>query len=113
MKRILVIDIGGSNIKLRATGRKDPVKIPSGGHMTPRAFVNAVRKATSGWRYDCISIGYPGLVVDGVPKEDNPHLERGWTRFELRRAFGRPMPLCRRWAAIKEDECCFWDWGPA
>ena len=62
--QILVIDVGGTNVKVLATGRKDPVKIPSGPAMTARAMVAAVRKATAGWKYTGVSIGYPGPVID-------------------------------------------------
>src|ERR1700740_132556 len=57
-KRVLVIDVGGTHVKVRATGRTEPVKIPSGPSMTPKAMVAAVKKATDGWLYDAVSIGY-------------------------------------------------------
>jgi polyphosphate glucokinase len=63
--QILVIDVGGTNVKVLATGRKDPVKIPSG--TTARAMVAVVRKATAGWKYTGVSIGYPGPVIDNLP----------------------------------------------
>ena len=58
--RILAIDVGGTHVKVLSTGRTTSVKIPSGPKMTPRQMVTQVRKATAGWKYDVVSIGYPG-----------------------------------------------------
>jgi polyphosphate glucokinase len=88
--KILVIDVGGSQIKVLATGRKTPVKIPSGPDMTARTMVRRVRKAVAGWRYDAISIGYPGAVVHGKPVSEPRNLGGGWVGFNFRKAFGRP-----------------------
>jgi polyphosphate glucokinase len=88
--RILVIDVGGSHIKVLATGRRTPVKIPSGPDMTARAMVRRVRKAVAGWRYDAISIGYPGAVLHGKPVSEPRNLGGGWVGFDFRKAFGRP-----------------------
>jgi polyphosphate glucokinase len=89
--KILVIDVGGSQIKVLATGRKTPVKIPSGPDMTARTMVRRVRKAVAGWRYDAISIGYPGAVVHGRPVSEPHNLGGGWVGFNFRKAFGRPV----------------------
>ena len=59
-KKILVIDVGGTNIKVLATGQKEPIKIPSGPNMTAKQMVKDVRKATLGWKYAAVSMGYPG-----------------------------------------------------
>jgi len=91
--RILVVDVGGTHIKILATGQVHPVKIPSGPTMTPERMVNLVRSATPGWRYDVVSIGYPGPVINGKPAEDPRNLGKGWVGFNFRRAFGRPVKL--------------------
>jgi polyphosphate glucokinase len=91
--QILVIDVGGTNIKVLATGRKQPVKIPSGPAMTARAMVAAVRKATAGWKYTGVSIGYPGPVVDNVPLAEPRNLGKGWVKFDFAKAFGFPVKL--------------------
>lgn len=93
MKKVLVIDIGGSNVKLFATGRAGRVKIPSGPALTPRQMVADVRQATEGWRYDVITIGYPGPVVRGRIAREPVNLGTGWTRYNFARAFGRPVRL--------------------
>ncbi len=70
--RILVIDVGGTHVKVLATGHKKPLKILSGSEMTARKMVAAVRKAAANWKYDAVSIGYPGPVVHGHPVGE-PH----------------------------------------
>jgi polyphosphate glucokinase len=91
--KILVIDVGGTNLKVCVTGRKEAIKIPSGPRMTAARMAKAVRKATAGWHYDVVSIGYPGAVVDGKPAVEPRNLARGWVRFDYRKAFGRPVRI--------------------
>ena len=90
---ILVIDIGGTNVKLLATGRREPVKIPSGPRMTPRKMVRLVKRAVRGWRYAAVSIGYPGPVALDRPIAEPRNLGRGWVGFNFRRAFGKPVRI--------------------
>jgi len=91
--KVLVIDIGGTHIKLLATGQKEPIKIPSGPEMTPRRMVTLVRRATAKWKYLAVSIGYPGPVLHGKPVSDPHNLAPGWVGFDFRKAFGRPVKL--------------------
>ena len=88
-----MIDVGGQHIKLLATGRRTPVKIVSGPHLTPAILVRDVLAATAGWRYDAVTIGYPGPVRRGRPLTDPHNLGRGWLRFNFARALGRPVRL--------------------
>ena len=92
-KRTMVIDIGGTNVKVCLTGRKVPLKIPSGPKMTPSKMAAAVKKATADWKYDSVSIGYPGPVRDGKPAVDPKNLGGGWVRFDYRKAFGAPVKI--------------------
>ena len=92
-QKILVVDIGGTNVKLLATGHRTPVKIPSGPEMTPRKMVTAVRKAAADWQYSKVSIGYPGPVLNGKPVSDPHNLACGWVGFDFHKAFGRPVKL--------------------
>ena len=87
--RILVIDVGGTHVKVLATGHRQRVLIPSGPRMTPARMVAAVRAATAGWQYDAVSIGYPGPVVQGRPRREPYNLGPGWMKFSFKRAFGR------------------------
>ena len=88
--KILVIDVGGTNLKLGLSGSRRRVKIPSGLEMTPTRMVAAVRKATVGWKYTVVSIGYPGPVRNGRPVAEPKNLGRGWVRFNYSEAMGKP-----------------------
>lgn len=91
--KILVIDVGGSNVKVSLSGRKAPIKIPSGPKMTAARMAAAVRKATAGWAYGAVSIGYPGPVVNGKPAKEPKNLGTGWVRFDYRKAFAEPVRI--------------------
>ena len=82
-KKILVVDVGGTHIKVLATGRKEPVKIPSGPKMTPKKMVKEVREATKDWNYSVVSIGYPGPVVHGHPSERTAQSRRRLGRIRF------------------------------
>jgi len=89
--KILVIDVGGTNVKVLATGKRTPIKIPSGRHMTPRLMAKEVLAATADWEYDAVSIGYPGPVLRGRPAREPWNLGKGWVRFDFKKAFRRPV----------------------
>lgn len=91
--RILVIDVGGNNVKLLASGQVAPRKVPSGPTLTPRRMVTAVKKACADWRYDAVTIGVPTAVKDGRPFEEPKNIGRGWVRFDYRAAFGKPVRI--------------------
>ena len=91
--KILVVDVGGTHIKVLATGYKRPLKIPSGPDMTPRVMARRVLAATKGWKFDAVSIGYPGAVVHGKPVSDPHNLGKGWVGFNFKKAFGRPVKI--------------------
>ena len=90
---ILVIDVGGTNVKVLATGHRVRVKIPSGPSMTPAKMVKAVKDSTAGWKYDVVSIGYPGPVENNRPVLEPHNLGPGWRRFNFERAFGKPVRM--------------------
>src|SRR5712691_10643534 len=92
-RRILVIDVGGTHVKLLVTGMKQPILIPSGPTLTPRAMVRQVKAAVKSIPYDVASIGYPGPVVHGRPLREPHNLGKGWVRFNFRRALGRPVKI--------------------
>ena len=91
--KILVIDVGGTNIKVLATGHKTPIKIPSGPDLTPSLMVRRVRQAVKDWEYDAVSIGYPGAVLEGKPVSEPKNLGGGWVRFNFKKAFGCPVKV--------------------
>jgi polyphosphate glucokinase len=93
VKRILVIDVGGTHVKVSTAGRREPLKIPSGPTTTPARMAAQVRKAIDGWKYDAVSIGYPGPVKRGRPALEPHNLGRGWMRFDYQKAFGVPVKI--------------------
>ena len=90
---VLVVDVGGTNIKVLTLGHPTPRKIPSGPSYTPRALVADVKKATAGWRYAAISVGLPGVVAKGRLVAEPPNLGRGWVGFDFDKAFGWPVRI--------------------
>lgn len=90
---ILVVDVGGTNIKALATGRRNVLKIPSGPKMTARKMVRLVRQGTIDWHYASVSIGYPGPVLHGKPVSEPANLGGGWVGFDFKKAFGCPVHL--------------------
>jgi predicted NBD/HSP70 family sugar kinase len=90
---ILVIDVGGTHVKVLATGQKNPVKIASGPKMTAKRMVKAVLSAAAGLDYSAVSIGYPGPVIHGRPLSEPHNLGGGWVGFDFQKAFGRPVKL--------------------
>jgi polyphosphate glucokinase len=92
-KNILVIDVGGTHVKVIGSGQKEPVKIPSGLKMTAKKMVREVRETTKDWDYSVVSIGYPGPVVHGRPLSEPHNLGGGWVGFDFRKAFGRPVKI--------------------
>ena len=91
--KILVIDIGGTNVKMLATGQKEPTKFPSGPKMTAAEMVKQVKAVTKDWDYGRISIGYPGPIINGRPLREPHNLGGGWMKFNFSRAFGRPVKV--------------------
>jgi polyphosphate glucokinase len=91
--KVLVIDVGGSNVKLLATGQPQPRRFPSGPTMTPPQMVAEVKKLTTDWQYDVVSLGYPGLVLRGRIAAEPYNLAPGWGGFDFAAAFARPVKL--------------------
>lgn len=88
---VLVIDIGGTHVKVLATGRVADREFVSGQTLTPKRMVSGVRKLVAGWKYDVISIGYPGPVLRGRPIAEPWNLGKGWVGFNFEAAFERPV----------------------
>jgi hypothetical protein len=90
---VLVVDVGGTHVKMFMAGFKEPVKVPSGPTMTVRKMVAIVKEATAGWKYDRISIGYPGPIINGRPLREPHNLGGGWVGFDYKKAFGCPVKI--------------------
>src|SRR5213080_2695753 len=91
--RVLVVDVGGTRVKVLATGEKAPREFASGPTLTAEQMVAGVRTAAAGWKYDAVSIGYPGPVLHGRPVAEPHNLGPGWVGFDFRKAFGRPVKI--------------------
>jgi polyphosphate glucokinase len=90
---VLVIDIGGTNVKILATGQSEPRKFPSGSSLTAQAMVEGVRQLAADWVYEAVSIGYPGPVLRGRPMAEPHNLGSGWVDFDFAKAFARPVRI--------------------
>jgi polyphosphate glucokinase len=90
---ILVVDVGGTSVKILATGQEEPRKFPSGPTMSAEQMVATVKELAGDWQYDVVSIGYPGFVVRGRPVTEPVNLALGWVGFDFQAAFGCPVKI--------------------
>jgi len=90
---VLVIDIGGTHVKVLATGQGARREFDSGPTLTPKRMVSEVRKLVADWEYDVVSIGYPGPVHQNRPVSEPWNLGRGWAGFNFEAAFKRPVKV--------------------
>jgi polyphosphate glucokinase len=90
---VLVVDVGGTHVKVLATGQQDPRKFVSGPALTAKQMVSSVRKITGDWSYDVVSIGYPGPVLQGHPIAEPHNLGIGWVGFDFEKALRRPVKV--------------------
>ncbi|HTY85817.1 MAG TPA: ROK family protein [Candidatus Acidoferrum sp.] len=90
---ILAIDIGGTHVKILATGETERREFESGLSLTPRRMVAGVKKLAKDWKYDVVSIGYPGPVLRNRPMAEPHNLARGWVGFNFEAAFKRPVKV--------------------
>jgi polyphosphate glucokinase len=91
--KILVVDVGGTHVKILATGQHEHRQVDSGPAMTARGMVSAVKRLSADWSWDHVSIGYPGPIVHGHVFAEPHNLGGGWVGFDFSRAFGRPVKL--------------------
>jgi polyphosphate glucokinase len=90
---ILVVDVGGTSVKILATGHEEPRKFPSGPALTAEQMVARVLELAGDWQYDVVSIGYPGFVMRNRPVAEPHNLAAGWVGFDFQAAFGRPVKI--------------------
>ncbi|HTP67592.1 MAG TPA: ROK family protein [Dongiaceae bacterium] len=91
--KVLVIDVGGTNVKLLVSGEESPRKFESGPEMTAEEMVKKAKEITKDWKYDAVAIGYPGPVVHNRPIMNPYNLGKGWVGFHFHRAFGCPVKV--------------------
>jgi polyphosphate glucokinase len=90
---ILVLDVGGTQVKILASGEKVKREIDSGPSLTARQMVSSVKKLADGWEYEVVSIGYPGPVVHDRPLAEPHNLGKGWMGFNFAAAFKLPTKV--------------------
>jgi len=90
---VLVVDVGGTYVKILATGQEERRRFPSGPTLTPKRMVAEVKKLAKGWKYDVVSLGYPGVVLHGRVAAEPHNLAKGWVGFDFQAAFGCPVKL--------------------
>jgi polyphosphate glucokinase len=90
---VLVVDVGGTHVKILATGQQTRLEVASGPTMTARQMVSVVRKMARKWDYDVVSIGYPGPVLRGRPVAEPHNLGGGWVAFNFEKAFRCPVKI--------------------
>jgi polyphosphate glucokinase len=92
-RKVLVVDVGGTHVKILATGQKTPRKIASGPKMTAQRMCSWVKETSRDWPHDVATIGYPGPVVHGRPIREPFNLGKGWVAFDYSKALGCPVRL--------------------
>jgi len=91
--KVLAIDIGGTNVKILASGQEERRKYPSGKALTPDKMVAGVKELANGWEYEVVAIGYPGIVRQGRPVVEPHNLAKGWVGYDFQAAFGCPVKV--------------------
>jgi polyphosphate glucokinase len=90
---LLAIDIGGTHVKILPTGQKEHREFESGPELTPERMIAGVKHLANGWKYDAVSIGYPGPVLSNRPIAEPHNLAKGWVGFDFEAAFGCPVKV--------------------
>jgi polyphosphate glucokinase len=90
---ILAVDIGGTGVKMLATGQAEPRRHPTGPEFTPQQLVAVVKDLAADWTYDAVSIGFPGQVGDHGPRSEPGNLGAGWVGFDFHAAFEKPVRI--------------------
>jgi polyphosphate glucokinase len=88
---VLVVDVGGTHVKILVTGQQTPRRFDSGRTLTPELLISGVKAGTADWKYEAVSIGYPGPVLRGRPVSEPFNLSPGWVGFNFETAFGCPV----------------------
>jgi polyphosphate glucokinase len=91
--KVLVVDVGGTHVKILASGQDTPRKFTSGHKMTPQQMITGVKRIAGTWEYDAVSIGYPGTVLHNRPIAEPYNLGCGWVGFDFRGAFRHPVKI--------------------
>jgi|SRR5215467_2172864 polyphosphate glucokinase len=93
VKKVLVVDVGGTSVKILVSGQSQHRSFPSGPDLTPKRMVSGVKELAADWSYEVMSIGYPGPVLRGRPIAEPYNLARGWVGFDYAAAFDHPVKV--------------------
>jgi polyphosphate glucokinase len=93
LMKVLAIDIGGTNVKVLATGAAAARRFPSGRTLTPDEMVGKVKQLAADWQYEAVSLGYPGAVANGSIVGEPKNVASGWVGFDFEKAFGVPVKI--------------------
>jgi polyphosphate glucokinase len=93
MTAVLAVDVGGSHVKVLASGEDEPRRADSGPMLTAEQMVETATKLADGWTYDVVSVGIPAPVRGGQVVRDPVNLGRGWVGFDFEAAFGKPTKV--------------------
>ena len=91
--KILVVDVGGTNVKILASGQQEARKFPSGADLSAKRMIEGVQELAKDWEYDVVTIGYPGPVVNGSPLHEPVNLGRGWVGVDFPAEMGKPVKV--------------------
>ncbi|HEX3818584.1 MAG TPA: ROK family protein [Chthoniobacterales bacterium] len=92
-KKILVVDIGGSNVKLMISAEEKRRKFPSGKKLAPNELITQIREITADWDYDAISVGFPSAVDEGGILKEPKNIGAGWMKFDFEKSLGKPTKV--------------------
>src|SRR5262249_36225208 len=90
---ILILDVGGTSVKMKLDHLDEVRKVPSGPNFTPTQLVEGVRKQAADWTYGGVTVGFPGPIIDGRIVQEPATLGTGWVGFDFSRALGKPVKL--------------------
>ena len=92
-RRVLTVDVGGMHVKFEVSGNAERREFASGPKLSAKRMVATVRRMTADWRYDVVSVGYPGVVLHDHVTAEPRNLGRGWRGFDFAKAFGCPVKV--------------------
>ena len=91
--KILAIDIGGTNVKVKSSESEEARRFPSGKELSAKQMVDGVVELTKDWSYEAITVGFPGPIVKERIAKEPANLGKGWVNYDFEHAFGKPTKL--------------------
>jgi polyphosphate glucokinase len=91
--KVLAVDVGGTHVKILASGETERREFASGPTLTAKQMVDRVKALAKDWKYDRVSMGYPGPVLHNRPVAEPHNLGQGWVGFDFEAGFERPIKV--------------------